>query len=84
MRPGPTRSELDQLAARVQQANTGFSAAQAKTEGFWASANSIYQLYQQTYSDYRALPEEADAWNSGERAASAIMHNLTSAEKAGH
>lgn len=84
MLPGPTRSELDQLAARVQQANTGFNTAQAKTEGLRTTVNSIYRSYQQTYADYRALPEEADAWNSGERAASAIMDSVTPSAKAGH
>lgn len=43
--PGPTRSELDHLAARAQQANTGLSTAHAKTEGLRTIANSIYRSY---------------------------------------
>lgn len=35
-------------------------------------AGVLYDSFQTTYAAYRALPEEADAWDAGTRAAAAV------------
>jgi hypothetical protein len=38
----------------------------------YATATAQYNSFQTTYAAYRALPEEADAWDAGTRAAAAV------------
>jgi hypothetical protein len=74
--PLPTTTELNGLASRYNDTKTKLDAAQTATRERLKTAQNGYSAYQRTYADYRALPEEADAWDSGGRAAAAITQRL--------
>jgi len=75
--PPPTTAELDTLAKQRNESAAKLRAAQLRSADCRRSAEAARQTYSKTYSDYRALPEEADAWDSGGRTSTAIMARLS-------
>lgn len=79
--PPATSAELDALATRYNETNAKLKTAETKSNDSLTKAQSTYSTYQRTYADYRALPEEADAWDSGGRASSAIKADMAPTKK---
>jgi hypothetical protein len=75
--PPPTKSELDALAKRCNDSAAKLKAAKLRSAECRRSADAAEQTYSKTYTDYRTLPEEADAWDSGGRTSTAIMARLS-------
>jgi len=75
--PPPTRGELDAMARQCNHTIAKLKAAQLRTEECRSAAEATYSTYSKTYNDYRTLPEEADAWDSGGRAATAIISRFS-------
>jgi len=71
--PPPTKSELDALAKRCNDSAAKLRAAKLRSAECRRSVDAAEQTYSKTYTDYRMLPEEADAWDSGGRTSKAIM-----------
>jgi hypothetical protein len=51
--------------------------AQSRSDECRKNAEITHSTYSRTYNDYRSLPEEADAWDSGGRASAAIIGRLS-------
>lgn len=73
----------NQALAQATAARNTLAASPGTTAQALANANNLvnstyatvtgqYNSFQTTYAAYRALPEEADAWNAGTRAAAAV------------
>jgi hypothetical protein len=75
--PPPTKSELDAMGRQCNHTIAKLKAAQSRSEECRKAAEVAHSTYSKTYDDYRALPEEADAWDSGGRASTAIMSRLS-------
>ena len=75
--PPPTKAELDTLAKQRADTAGKLRAAQLKSAECRRTADAARQTYLKTYADYRALPEEVDAWDSGGRTSTAIMARLS-------
>jgi len=75
--PRPTNAELDTLAKQRNDSAAKLRSAQLRSAECRGSAEAARQTYTKTYSDYRDLPEEADAWDSGGRTSKAIMARLS-------
>jgi hypothetical protein len=76
-KPPPTKAELDSLAKQCNESAAKLRAAKLRSAECRNDANAAQQMYSKTYHDYRALPEEADAWDSGGRTSTAIMARLS-------
>lgn len=76
---GPTRAAYDNAVRACEDAaKTGNQAEIQRTATELATA---YRIYQETYTAYRALPEEADAWDVGGRVNKKILENLKPASR---
>jgi hypothetical protein len=75
--PPATKAELDTLAKQRNDTASKLRAAQLRSSECRGRADAARQTYDKTYADYRALPEEADAWDSGGRTSTAIMARLS-------
>jgi len=75
--PPPTRGELDAMARQCNQTIAKLKAAQTRSEECRKAADAAHSTYSRTYNDYRTLPEEADAWDSGARASTAIINRFS-------
>jgi len=75
--PPPTRAELDAMARQCNDTIAKLNAAQSRSEECRKVAETAHSTYSKTYNDYRTLPEEADAWDSGSRASTAIMSRFS-------
>ena len=62
----------DTLAATPGTTAQALAGANNLVNSTYATAMAQYHSFQTTYAAYRALPEEADAWNAGTRAAAAV------------
>jgi len=76
-KPPPTKTELDTLAEQRNETAARLKTAQLISAECRTTADTARQTYSKTYRDYRALPEEADAWDSGGRTSTAIMARLS-------
>jgi hypothetical protein len=76
-KPPPTKAELDSLAKQSNDSAAKLRAAKLKCGECRRTADAARQTYSKTYTDYRMLPEEADAWDSGGRTSTAIMARLS-------
>jgi hypothetical protein len=76
-KPPPTKAELDTLAKQRNDSAAKLRAAQLRSADCRRNLDAAEQTYSKTYRDYRALPEEADAWDSGGRTSTAIMARLS-------
>jgi len=76
-KPPPTNAELDTLAKQRNDSAAKLQAAQLRSAECRRTADAARETYSKTYADYRALPEEADAWDSGGRTSTAIMARLS-------
>jgi hypothetical protein len=75
--PPPTKAELDSLGKQCNESAAKLRAAKLRSAECRNDANAARQTYSKTYTDYRTLPEEADAWDSGGRTSTAIMARLS-------
>jgi hypothetical protein len=75
--PPPTRAELDTLAKQRNDSAAKLREAKLRSTECRTTADAAQQTYSRTYADYRALPEEADAWDSGGRTSTAVMARLS-------
>jgi len=75
--PPPTRAELDAMARRCNHTISELKAVQSRSEECRKTADAAYSTYSKTYNDYRTLAEEADAWDSGGRASTAIISRFS-------
>jgi hypothetical protein len=75
--PPPTRAELDAMARKCNHTIAKLKAAQSRSEECRKAAEAAHSTYSKTYNDYRTLPEEADAWDSGARASTAIINRFS-------
>jgi hypothetical protein len=75
--PPPTRAELDAMARRCNHTISELKAAQSRSEECRKAADAAHATYSKTYNDYRTLAEEADAWDSGGRASTAIISRFS-------
>jgi hypothetical protein len=75
--PPPTNAELDTLAKQRNDSAAKLRTAQLRSAECRGRVDAARQTYSKTYTDYRTLPEEADAWDSGGRTSTAIMARLT-------
>lgn len=75
--PAPTEAELDARAKQCNQTLAKLNTAQSKSEECRKAAEAAHSTYSKTYNDYRTLPEEADAWDSGNRASRAIISRFS-------
>lgn len=75
--PPPTSAELDAMFRQCNHTIAKLNAAQSRSQECRETAEASYSTYSKTYNEYRALPEEADAWDSGGRASTAIMSRLS-------
>jgi len=76
-KPPPTRAELDSLAKQCNDSAAKLRAAKIRSAECQRTADAARQTYSKTYTDYRTLPEEADAWDAGGRTSTAIMARLS-------
>lgn len=60
------------LAATLGTTAQALASANNLVNTTYATAMAQYNSFETTYAAYRALPEEADAWNAGTRAAAAV------------
>ncbi len=75
--PPPTKAELDAMARQCNHTIAKLQAAESRSEECRKAAEAAHSKYSKTYNDYRTLPEEADAWDSGGRAATAITSRFS-------
>jgi len=75
--PPPTRAELDTLAKQRNDSAAKLREAKLRSAECRTTVDTARLTYSKTYKDYRALPEEADAWDSGGRTSTAIMARLS-------
>jgi hypothetical protein len=76
-KPPPTRAELDTLAKQRNDSAAKLRDAKLRSADCRTTADTAGQMYSKTYKDYRALPEEVDAWDSGGRSSTAIIARLS-------
>jgi len=76
-KPPPTKAELDSLAKQCNDSAAKLKAAKVRSAECGRTSDAARQTYSKTYNDYRTLPEEADAWDSGGRTSTAIMARLS-------
>jgi hypothetical protein len=76
-KPPPTEAELYTLTKQRNDSAAKLRAAQLRTAECRRTADAAQQTYNKTYTDYRSLPEEADAWDSGGRTSTAIIARLS-------
>jgi len=75
--PPPTEAELYAMAKQRDESAAKLRTAQLRSAECRNTADAARQTYTRTYTDYRSLPEEADAWDSGGRTSTAIMARLS-------
>jgi len=76
-KPPPTEAELYALTKQRNDSAAKLRTAQLRSAECRKTADAARQTYSKTYTDYRSLPEEADAWDSGGRTSTAIMARLS-------
>ena len=76
-KPPPTEAELHTLIKRRNDSAAKLRTAQLRSAECQRTADAARQTYSKTYTDYRTLPEEADAWDSGGRTSTAILARLS-------
>lgn len=76
-KPPPTEAELHTLAKQRNDSAAKLRTAQLRSAECRGRADAARQTYRKTYDDYRALPEEVDAWDAGGRSSTAIMARLS-------
>jgi hypothetical protein len=76
-KPPATKRELDTIAKQRNETAVKLKTAQLRSAECQRTADAARQTYSKTYTDYRTLPEEADAWDSGGRTSRAIMARLS-------
>jgi len=74
--PSADAVELQNSFLKAQYSAERLSLAQEACTAAYAKAKASYEAHQATYAAYRSLPEEADAWDAGGRASSAISAAL--------
>jgi len=75
--PPPSGAELDARGKQCNQTLAKLNTAQSRSEECRKASEAAHSTYSRTYNDYRSLPEEADAWDSGSRASSAIINRFS-------
>jgi len=75
--PPPTKAELDTLATQRNDSAAKLRTAQLRSAECRTTMDAARQTYSKTYTDYRSLPEEVDAWDSGDRTSTSIMARLS-------